>query len=75
MELSAGRFYSISLEPWKGREVKLSLVTASADEKHGWAAWAAPRIVFREEQPGFSWKSFLTRRAERFASSAQFRHP
>ncbi len=73
--LKGWKEFSISLEPWKGREVKLSLVTASADEKHGWAGWAAPRIVFRDERPGFSWKSFLARRAERFANPAQFRHP
>jgi len=74
-QLRGWKEFSLSLEPWRGREVKLSLVTASTEEKHGWAAWASPRIVFQNKRPGLGWKNFLASRAERFARPERFRHP
>jgi rhamnosyltransferase len=64
---------SIDLGKWLGRKIKLSLVTDAQDMNYGWAAWAEPRIVFKNRTPGFELKRYLARKAEK-AVSGNFRH-
>jgi len=66
--------FSIDLEKWAGKKIRLSLITDSQDMNHGWAGWAEPRIVFKNQNPGFELKKFLASRVEQTIGSKRFRH-
>jgi len=73
--LQGWKEFALPLKQWAGKEVKLSLVTASEDIKSGWAGWAEPKIVFKDKKPGRSLKKYLAGWAEQRAGSSGFRHP
>jgi rhamnosyltransferase len=72
--LTAWKDFSVPLEKWRGKDIRISLVTESEDISHGWAAWAAPGIYYKNHKirPGLD--GYLARRAEALAGPGNFRH-
>jgi len=71
--LKGWKDFSIELNQWRGARIKLSLLTDSSDMKHGWAAWAEPRIVYKNWKPRTGLKTRLAALAQA-AVSGNFRH-
>jgi len=72
--LRAWRDFSIDLAQWRGKSIRLSLVTESQDIKYGWAAWAEPGIFYKNHRTRSGLGELLARRASAVAGSGNFRH-
>ena len=71
--LKGWKDFSIDLTNWRGNRIKLSLLTDSQEMKYGWAAWAEPRIVYKNSKPRTGLKTRLAAIAQA-AVSGNFRH-
>ena len=72
--LRAWKDFSIDLARWRGKNIKLSLVTDSGDTNHGWAAWAEPGIFYKNHRTRSGLGELLARRAAAVVGSGNFRH-
>ena len=55
------------MKKWLGQKIKLSLITDAEDMNYGWAAWAEPRIVFKNRSAGFELKTIFGAKSREMA--------
>ena len=72
--LKAWKDFSIDLARWRGKNIRIGLVTESGDTDHGWAAWAEPGIFYKNHRTRSDLGELLARRASAVVGSGNFRH-